>query len=61
MQPALTPLYCLPVGDHCALTLRLPCGRSLDLVLFDGGGCTRSVGVWKLRGRAVLVVAAAEG
>jgi hypothetical protein len=53
MQLVLRPLYCLPVGDHCALTLRLPCGRVLDLILYDGGGVTRSIGVWRLAARAI--------
>lgn len=60
MQLALRPLYTLPVGGHCALTLRLPCGRSLDLVLYDGGGHARSVFVWSMRGHAVHFVVAGD-
>lgn len=58
MQPALRPLYCLPVRDHCALTLRLPCGRALDLVLFAGPGFARSFVVVQLTGCALRVVTA---
>jgi hypothetical protein len=58
MQLALRPLYCFPIGDHFALTLRLPCGRALDLVLYDGGGLTRSIGVWRHAAIAIRVVIA---
>jgi hypothetical protein len=60
MRPALRPLYCLPVGDHCALTLRLQCGRTVDLVFFDGAGICGSVGVWSLAGHAVHFVVAGD-
>ena len=58
MQPVLRPLYCLPLGDNCALTLRLPCGRALDLVLFAGPGFARSFVVVQFTGRALCVVTA---
>jgi len=54
----LRPLYTLPVGDHHAVVLSLPCGRELELVFYDGGGCCRSVGLWRTGGRVLGVVLA---
>lgn len=55
---ALQPLYALPVDDHYTLTLRLPCGRALDLEVH--AGVTRGYGVWRLRGALLCVVSAGE-
>lgn len=57
---ALVPLYCVPVHDHHALTVRLPRGGPAELVLYDGGGVTRSVAVWRLSGCVLLLVPAAD-
>jgi hypothetical protein len=58
MQIVFRPLYCRAFGDHCTLTLRVPCGRALDLLFYDGGGFTRSIGVWRLAGGAIHVAIA---
>jgi hypothetical protein len=60
MQLALRPLYTVPIGDHCAVVLRLPCGRSVDLIIYDGSGVTTTVCVWRVAGCAVHFVVARD-
>jgi hypothetical protein len=52
----LKPLYFTPGVFHDSLVLRLPDGRLLSLMLIDGAGYLRSVGVWRWEGRALGAV-----